>query len=158
MDLRFPSMLRLANAYQDIANEARNLDDSVVPPTGTGNLDDLNDNGDLLVLLDEQIEVFLNSIAPDKESAAFLGALGYSRQRDDYEINIRDILDKVSLNGRPELNQVQGKQADQIIELNLQPGNGDIIPAALNADGRDDVFVFTAFDGSHIEGILLLSN
>jgi len=121
-------------------------------------MDDNPDKLELLVLLDQQLQIFLNSITPEPESPEFLGALDYTRQRNNYEIDIRQIIDNVQLSANPLLEQVQNKAADQVIDLPTAASTGDIIPARLNRDGIDDVFLFTDFDSSYIHGLLLLSS
>ncbi|NKB32578.1 MAG: hypothetical protein GKR91_05720 [Pseudomonadales bacterium] len=157
VNLRFPSVLRLATTFQDLATEAReSLEDELIP-TSVGNLDGAIDQEDLLLLINNQVELFLNSIEPEDDDEAFLGALDYSRERDDYEINIREIIDNISIGGNPHLELASNRNPDLAIDLGISAENGDIIPVRLNADSLDDVFVFTHHDSSQVQGILLLS-
>lgn len=157
VDLKFPSVIRLATSFREIANEAEQIQEQQSIPSSSANLDSDISSEDLLLLVNNQVEIFLNSIEPKDEAEPFLGALGYSRQRDNYEIDIREIIDNISFSGNSQLDRLGGETADLSIELNASVVNGDIIPAQLNNDGLDDVFVFTAHDSSHIRGILLLS-
>ena len=157
VELKFPSVIRLANSVRKFANEAQNRDRDEITPTHTANLDANREHEDLLVLVNDQLKIFLNSIEPRDDSADFLGALDYSRQRDNYEINIREILNNVSIGGNPHLDLIENRIADLSIDLGVDASNGDIIPALVNRDALDDIFVFTEYDGSHIRGILLLS-
>ncbi|MDD9890331.1 MAG: hypothetical protein OXU30_08325 [Gammaproteobacteria bacterium] len=158
VDLRFPSVIRLATTFEELTAEARELQSDEIIPTSVGNLDDAIDQEDLLVLVNNQVELFLNSIEPDDDSEDFLGALQYSREKDDYEINIREIIDNISIGGNPHLELIDERSADLTIELGTSVENGDIIPVRLNADSLDDVIVFTQHDSSQVQGILLLSN
>lgn len=157
VDLRFPSVVRLATAYQDLNSAADELRAGDVPPhrpatiAGDGNIQDL------LVLTENRLDIFFDSIAPDDEEDDFLGSLGYSRDRDDYEIDIREIIDSVDVSGGDRLTAVQNQTADQQIVLDGDLGAGDIIPVRLNTDNVDDLFVFQTFDGSVIRGLLLVS-
>ncbi|HJO11575.1 MAG TPA: hypothetical protein QGI39_06005, partial [Gammaproteobacteria bacterium] len=157
VNLKFPSVIRLATSVMDIANEARELENTESIPTTAADLDADYDNQDLLVLLNNNLEIFLNSIEPEADTDLFLGALGYTRERNEYELDIREIIDNVSVSGNPELARLGDRQADINIELNEQVIDGDIIPLRLNGDGLDDVFIFTEHTSSHIKGILLLS-
>ena len=157
VELKFPSVIRLARTVRSIANEAQSGDSDEYLPTSVADLDANLDHKDLLALVNNQLKIFLNSIEPTDDSADFLGALDYSRQRDNYEINIREILDNVSINRNPHLNLIENLTPDISIDLGVDVMTGDIIPALLNRDTLDDVFVFTEYDGSHIKGILLLS-
>jgi len=157
VELRFPSVMRLANYYESISTQADQLDSDSVPPHSIARLDSENDRQDLLVLLGDQLRVFMNSIEVEAEEEAFLGSLGYSRERDDYRINIRDVIDNIQIGSSPQLRQVEDQQADQIIELDVPVNRGDIAALPLNADEVDDIFVFTDYDTSQIRGLLLLS-
>ena len=158
VDLRFPSVIRLATTFQDLASEAREIHTDEFIPTNVGNLDDAFDQEDLLVLVNNQVELFLNSIEPEDDSEEFLGALDYSRDQDSYEINLREIIDNIVIGGNPHLTLIDDRNPDIVIDLGTTVENGDIIPVRLNADSLDDVFVFTQHDSSQVQGILLLSN
>ena len=157
VELKFPSVIRLVNSVRNIANEAQDRDSGETTATNTANLDADREHEDLLVLVHDQLKIFLNSIEPADDSEEFLGALNYNRQRDNYEINIREILDNVSIGGNPHLDLMENRIADLSIDIGVDATAGDIIPALLNRDALDDIFVFTEYDGSHIRGILLLS-
>ena len=157
VELKFPSVIRLVNSVRNIANEAQDRDSGETTATNTANLDADREHEDLLVLVHDQLKIFLNSIEPADDSEEFLGALNYNRQQDNYEINIREILDNVSIGGNPHLDLMENRIADLSIDIGVDATTGDIIPALLNRDALDDIFVFTEYDGSHIRGILLLS-
>ncbi|MDP6651991.1 MAG: hypothetical protein QGF90_07795 [Gammaproteobacteria bacterium] len=157
VDLQFPSVIRLATSFQKLADEARETQSSEVIPTSAANIDSDILNADLLVLINNQVNVFLNSIEPEDTDTEFLAGLDYSRQRDNYAINVREIIANISISENPQLARVEGQSADLIFNLDTVVENGDIIPVLLNNDARDDVFVFTGHSGSHIQGILLLS-
>jgi len=158
VDLRFPSVIRLAGAYEDLSGEIDALENAVATPTATANLNDNMERADLLSLVNNQVNIFLDSIEPKDEETEFLGSLGYSRERDNYEINIREIIDNLKISGSPELQQVLGREPELTIDIAGDVTAGDLIAASLNGDGIDDVFVFTHYDASQIRGILLLSN
>jgi len=115
-------------------------------------------------MVGNKIQIFLNSIQPqdlldnDSDSDLFLGALDYSRQRDNYEFNIRDVIENIAIGGNRHLDAVAERTADSVIELSQSVVSGDIIPVALNKDDRDDIIIFTETGGSQIRGLLLLSN
>lgn len=157
VDLKFPSAIRLATSVRNIRNSA---DDSQTQPSTPATVATINGDvskRDLLVLLDRQLQIFLNSIAAEPETRPFLGSLGYSRTRNNYEIDIRQIIDNVSVTANPLLEQVQGRTADLVIDIPKDIVVGDIIPARLNRDNVDDILVFTDMDDSHINGMVLLS-
>jgi hypothetical protein len=157
VDLKFPSALRLASQAMNIAREARESGEQPLPPNATANLDNSPEREDLLVLAGNRLEVFFDSVVPVTRTDPFLDGLGYSRERDDYEIDIRDVIDNVSINGDAELEAVSGRSADFQLAIDGEVSSGDVIPIELNGDGLDDVFVFTRRDRVHIHGLLLLS-
>ena len=156
VDLKFPSVLRLANAYQTLNNEAETLQADGVTRTASARLDSPDEDNDLLVLMNDQIRILLNSIEPAREDS-FLGALNYSRNRDNYEIDIRDIINSASSSGNPYRDLIDSREATDEIALSQKVVDGDLIAARLNDDERDDIIVFTHFDASQIQGLLLIS-
>ena len=157
IDLKFPSAIRLAASIMDIARQARETDNSQIPPSATANIDNNPSSQDLLVLINNNVEVFLNSIEPVTRTDPFLDGLNYSRERDNYEIDVRKIINNVSINGGSRLNRLRNNGADYQISLSQPVENGDIIPVELNGDARDDVLVFTERNDVQIRGLLLLS-
>ena len=156
VDLKFPSVLRLANAYQTLNNEAETLQADGVTRTAAARLDSPQEANDLLVLMNDQIKILLNTIEPAREDS-FLGALNYSRNRDDYEIDIREIINNASRSGNPYQDLIESRAATDEIALSQEAVGGDLIAARLNDDEWDDIIVFTHFDASQIQGLLLLS-
>lgn len=158
VDLKFPSVIRLAATAFKIADEIEENQQADLPLTSVANLDNDLSAEDLLVLVNNQLEIFLNSIEPEDDSEDFLAGLDYSRQRNDYEIDIREAINNISINGNPHLERIEDRIADQTIDLGTEIVAGDIIPARLNDDELDDIIVFTEHNDSYIRGILLLSN
>jgi hypothetical protein len=156
VDLKFPSVMRLANAYENLNSELEGAQDQGIARTTEADLEGSLEDDDLVVLVNNQIQVFLNSIEPSQDQE-FLGTLGYSRSRDNYEIDIREILDNVALNGDPNLDAARSQSAAVSIDLGSNISNGDLVAAQINSDQLDDIIVFTGFDASQIQGILLLS-
>ena len=157
IELQFPSVIRLATSFQELAEEVREMQSVGLTPTNKANVDNDLNGDDLLVLVNNQVQIFLNSIEPQDSSTTFLGGLGYARDKDDYTINIRNLIENISITENLRLAGVDGMPADLSIELDTVVKTGDIIPALLNADSIDDIFVFTQHDNSNIQGILLLS-
>lgn len=158
VNLKFPSAIRLATSFREIRNDVEATENSPGTPTNVANLDADSSKQELLVMLNRQLQIFLNSITPEPETRPFLGSLGYSRQRNNYEIDIRRIIDNLSISRDPLLDQVQGRTADVVIDLALDVNTGDIIPVRLNQDAVDDLLLFTDFDDTLIHGLLLLSS
>ena len=162
IDLKFPSVISLTSTFRDIERELDDTRSTETTFSSLANLDGDTDQQDLILMVSNQIQFFLNSIqpedVPDNDSDLFLGALDYSRERDNYEFNIRDVIENIAIGGNRHLDAVADRTADSAIELSQAVVTGDIIPVALNKDERDDVIIFTETDSSHIRGLLLLSN
>lgn len=158
IDLRFPSVLRLANVYEDINSQAEAINSSDIIPVTPASLSGGAERVDLMALVDNQVRLFTDAITPEPENEEFLGALGYSRQRDDYTINIRDLIDQVSVRANPLLAGVENQEPAASIALDAEVRRGDIFATRLDADEVDDAIVFTDFDPVLIRGLLLLSN
>jgi hypothetical protein len=146
----------LANAYENLNSEVEEIQDQGISRTTEADLEGSLEADDLVVLMDNQIRVFLNTIEPSQDRE-FLGALGYSQSRDNYEIDIREILNNVTLSGDPNLDVARSQAAAVSIDLDSNISNGDLVAAQINSDQLDDVIVFTSFGASQIRGILLLS-
>lgn len=161
IDLKFPSVISLSSTARDIQKELEESRSSEEVFSSLANLDENIEQQDLIVMLNNQLQFFLNSVQPEEvpgnDSDLFLGALDYSRERDNYEFNIRDVIENVTIGGNRHLETVADKTADMTIELSQSAVTGSIVPVTLNNDGRNDVIVFTETDGSHIRGLLLLS-
>lgn len=157
VSLKFPSVIRLASSVRGIEEQVSATDTEEYLVSTTGNFNDEIARADLLALIDNQLAVFLNSIEPQSEDTEFLGALGYSRDQDSYEIDIREIVD----NALEDLNQSRSRvdklNPDLTIPLSLTSSVNDIITVKINGDDTDDIFVFEAGISGQIAGLLLLS-
>lgn len=157
--LKFPSAVRMISSVVDIREQARAVENSATIPTAVANISGVGNALDLIVLLDEQVQIFHNSIAPTPPLAEdrFLASLNYSRSRNDYEIDVRRIIDEFEIAQNKELGTVQGRAPDQTFALQQAMRNGDLMRVSLNADERDDLFVFLERGKERITGIVLLS-
>ena len=111
------------------------------------------------MLLDEQVQVFLNSMAPEATPPddQFLASLDYSRTRNEYEIDIRRIIDEFEIEQNSELRTVEGRSPDHTLPLSEAMRNGAVMTSSLNGDELEDVFIFLTKGREAITGILLLS-
>jgi len=157
VNLQFPSVIRLASQAMEIAREARETGSQPPLPTATADLNDNTARQDVIVMMENRLEVFLDAVEPVTRTDPFLDGLGYSRDRDEYTLDVRDIINNVSINGSEEMDSIRDLTASFQVVLDDEVSNGDLIPVELNGDGLDDVFVFTRRDNVQIQGILLLS-
>lgn len=167
--LKFPSVIRLASSLRQIAEDARDavettdtltgvaqLDGSVDKPivvSGDASLDTIRD--DLMLLVGNRLSLYL-SVIEAAPAPTFLGALGYSPDRDDYAIDLKGVVDAAMVSSDP----LDGINSAPNLEIDLSAvtGTGGLVSARINQDNRDDIFVFTAMTPDAIEGILLLSD
>lgn len=157
--LRFPSAIRLLGAVTDIREQAESVRETRTIPTAVANLTSIGSSMDLLVLLDQQVEVFLNSMGSEPEAPEdpFLASLGYSRERDNYVIDVQRFIDEFEIEQNAELASVAQRSPDHVVTLPQAMRNGDLMAVDLNADALDDVFVFLERGDEYIAGLLLLS-
>lgn len=158
VSLKFPSAIRLATSVMDIAREARESGDLSRQPSAEANVDGNSNMQDLLILANNQVDIFFNAIEPVTRNDPFLDGLNYSREQDEYEIDVRNIIENVSINGEDELSSVRSRSSDTVIRLDEPVTHGDIIAIALNNDDKDDVLIFTERGDNGIKGVLLLSD
>ncbi|MEX0618603.1 MAG: hypothetical protein WDZ76_07070 [Pseudohongiellaceae bacterium] len=156
--LSFPSALRAASTVMGLVEDARASTDDAFVPTSAARLVPSSSNLDLVALVENRLDIFLDAITPEPESDDFLSALGYSRERDNYEINLREILNNAVVAANPYLEQVSDAGVDVQIVLDRPVENGDLFAVELNNDNRDDLVVFLGRNEAYIEGLLLISN
>lgn len=162
IDLQFPSVISLTSTFRDIEQELSEAAAEGEVFSSLAMLDDDDSQQDLILMVNDSLQFFLNSVQaedlPGDESELFLGALNYSRERDNYAFNIRDVIENISVGSNRYRREVADRTADLTIALEQAAVTGAIVPLTLNADTREDVIIFTEVDGSHIRGLLLLSN
>ena len=156
--LKFPSVIRLASSLRQIADEARSTAEKTDTLSGSAQLDGQEQDvtrDDLMLLAGSRLSLFLNVIeaAP---APTFLGALGYSPDRDDYSIDLKAVVDAAMISSNPLDGITTPPSLD--IDLPAPASSGGLVSARINQDNRDDIFVFTAMTPDAIEGILLLSD
>lgn len=164
--LRFPSAVRMISSVRDVRERARSMD-AVIPATPAITTAERTSGGqaeqamqDLLVLMNDQVEVFYRAITPAPELAddRFLASLGYSRTRDNYEIDIRRMIDEFDIEVNRDVNLSRQASPDVILALPGEAQRGDIVASDINNNGRDDIFVFLERSKQQISGVLLLSD
>ena len=157
--LKFPSAVRLLSSVVDIREQARAVRDTRTIPTTIAHISGVGNAQDLVVLLEQQVQVFHNAVeqTPPPAEDRFLASLNYARNRDNYEIDIRRIIDEFEIEQNSELAGVQGRSPDQQMSLDQAMRNGDVVPVSLNGDAYDDLFLFLQKGRDEITGVLLLS-
>ncbi len=157
--LKFPSALGMLSSAMEFREQAEALEDTRTIPTAIAKVSGVGSNRDLLVLLDEQVQVFLNSMEPEAAppEEQFLASLDYSRTRNDYEIDIRRIIDEFEIEQNSELRLVEGRAADHTLPLGAAMRNGAVMATSLNGDALEDIFILLERGREAITGFLLLS-
>jgi len=157
--LRFPSALRLLGAATDIREQVDSVRETRTIPTAVADVTGMGSAQDLLVLLDQQVEIFLNSMESEPPAAEdpFLASLGYSREQNSYVIDVQHFIDEFTIEQNAELATIADRTPDHVVTLPQAMRNGDLKSADLNGDGLDDIFVFLERGDEIITGTLLLS-
>ena len=164
--LRFPSAVRMISSVQEVRDRAS--DSEVILPTTRALLPPNQDSTssragpvmeDLLILLEDQVDVFFSALTPESEADddRFLASIDYQRNRDDYEIDIRRIIDEFDIEVNRDVRAVAQRQPDVSLPLNGQSRRGDIVTVDLNANGMDDIIVFTERNDEAVTGMIWLS-
>ena len=157
--LRFPSAVSLISTAMNFQQQMEEARDTAIVPTAVAKLSGIGSNQDLIVLLEQQVQVFFNSMEPEpvEPEDQFLASLDYSRSRNNYEIDIRRIIEEFQIEQNDELLAVEGRAPDHTLTLSEAMRNGDLISTTLNNDSLDDIFVFLEHSKEAITGVLLLS-
>jgi len=114
----------------------------------------------LLVLMNDQVEVFYQQLQPEaaRTEDRFLASLGYQRNRDSYEIDLRRVIDAFNIDANREVNAARVREADLRVPLPESAARGNIVATDLNNNGIDDIFVFLNRDRESVRGLLFLSH
>ncbi len=113
------------------------LDGSVDKPidvSGDASLDTIRD--DLMLLVGNRLSLYL-SVIEAAPAPTFLGALGYSPDRDDYAIDLKGVVDAAMVSSDP----LDGINSAPSLEIDLSAvmGTGGLVSARINQDNRDDI-------------------
>ena len=164
--LRFPSVLRLIGSVNEIREQAASMD-AVIPSarTNISAAPEQSDNAqramtDLLVLMNDQLQLFNQALQTEAEPSddRFLASLNYSRSVDNYEIDIRRIIDQFDMEINQDIRAVSDRTPDASVPLDQNAARGDLALRDLNNDGRDDIFVLLQRNEESVNGILFLSD
>lgn len=157
--LKFPSAVRMLSSVIDIREQARALEEATILPTQIAQISGVESTRDLLVLLEDQVQVFMGAMTPPAAAPQdqFLASLDYSRSRNNYEIDIRRFIDEFEIEQNSDLRAVDGRTPEYALTLPGTLRNGDLQAVSLNGDLHDDVFVFLERGRDEIRGLLLLS-
>lgn len=158
--LRFPSVVRMIGSVEEARERARSLD-AVIPWTRAQvTAEAATGMDDLLVLMNDQVEVFYQQLQPEAAQAEdrFLASLGYQRNRDSYEIDLRRVIDAFNIDANREVNAARVREADLRVPLPESAARGNIVATDLNNNGIDDIFVFLNRDRESVRGLLFLSH
>ncbi|MYI02669.1 MAG: hypothetical protein F4122_09195 [Gammaproteobacteria bacterium] len=158
VSLQIPSLVGLAGDFRDLTEAADSTRSADIVSTAVAQLDSELDNLDLLVLMDRQLQVFFDGIRPEPPETEFLGALDYSRGRDDYRIDLRAMIDDITIGENRHLREVEGRSADLSIDLGAPLDQGEVLTANLDGDDVADVLVLARDDAGQIKGMMFLSS
>lgn len=157
--LRFPSVVRMIGSVEEVRERVRSVD-AVIPWTRAQvTADAANGLDDLLVLMNDQVEVFYEQLQVEAPQAddRFLASLGYARDRNNYEIDLRRVIDAFNVDVNREVSEARTREADLRVPLPESAARGNIVATDLNNNGIDDIFVFLNRDRESVRGLLFLN-
>ncbi len=157
INLKFPSVIRLANSFRDLESDVKSAAANTMTLTTIADFNSATQNKDAVQLINGQLSMFMDAIEPTTESQEFLGALGYTRSQDNYEIDIKSVLDQVAVSQAGDLSGTAERSPDLTVPLPTASTIADLIPARINSDEIDDLLVFESQESGLIQGLLLLS-
>jgi hypothetical protein len=167
--VKYPSALSLLGTVMEVDKTIRAAEESAVKPSVMSNVNQ-NTLDEMVVLMNDRLEIFLDVKEPQdqqvltpeqrqkKEEQLILAFLGYAPGRDQYEINIRKIIDEVMAKTNASTDLIAGRTADMQLALGNTTDTGDVFAVDLNKDGIDDFVVFLDGDEERINGLLLVSD
>lgn len=155
--LRFPAALRMLGSVRDIRERARQSE-AVIPAERT-ELGGDRTLQDLVVLRQEQLQVFMDALEPEQppDEDRFLASIDYRPDRDDYEINLQQMISEFELSINEDVSRMGDRAPDFRMDLDDDTSRGDLFVTDLNNDDRDDLFVLTSHTNEAINGMLFLS-
>tara|TARA_R100000306_G_scaffold25596_1_gene28688 strand:+ start:48923 stop:50545 length:1623 start_codon:yes stop_codon:yes gene_type:complete len=164
--LRFPSVVRMIGSVNEVRERARSSEAVIPSSRAIVSAETLQGSSaeagvrDLLALVDSQLQLFYRAVvtepAPDEDR--FLASLNYRRQVDNYEIDIRRVIDEFDVEINSDVRAVSDRQPDAALPLPMATPRSDIAMQDLNNDGLDDIFVLLQRDETAVTGILFLSD
>jgi len=157
VSLKFPPVTRLASSFSQARESIRNTADRYTEQTLRINRNSNQFTDDLAHYTGEKINIFFNNLEKENRDADFLSSVGYTPERDSYEIDLRSVIDGIKNQKDPLLKNTQGKKADIVVQLDSFWQNAKIFALRLNSDSHDDFILLNAVSDQWIDGILLLS-
>lgn len=157
--LKFPSAVRSISTVMEFREQADIAGQAAYTPSTVADINGNTDAADLIVLLEDRVQVFLNALEGQTPPAQdqFLSSLGYNRGQDAYEIDLRRVIEEVEFEGQRDLESIANSNPDYVITLPQTMRYGDIMTTHMNQDSKEDVFIFLERSSDSIEGVLLLS-
>ncbi len=164
--LRFPSVVRMIGSVNEVRERARSSEAVIPSAQAIVSAETLQGSSaeagirDLLALVDGQLQLFYRAVAtePAPDEDRFLASLNYRRQVDNYEIDIRRVIDEFDVEINSDVRAVSDRQPDAALPLPMATPRSDIAMQDLNNDGLDDIFVLLKRDETAVTGILFLSD
>jgi hypothetical protein len=157
VSLKFPPVTRLASSFSQARESIRNTADRYTEQTLRINRNSNQFTDDLAHYTGEKINIFFNNLEKENRDADFLSSVGYTPERDSYEIDLRSVIDGIKNQKDPLLKNTLGKKADIVVQLDSFWQNAKIFALRLNSDSNDDFILLNAVSDQWIDGILLLS-
>jgi hypothetical protein len=167
--VKYPSALSLLSSGLEMEKKLSAAEENLVKPSVMSNMNQ-NTLDEMVVLMNDRLEIFFDLKEPEDQQVltpeqmqknaeqGILTFLGYTPDRDQYEINIRKIMDDVMAKASASTDLIAGRTSDMQLALGKNTDTGDVFAMDLNQDGIDDFVVFLDGDEEQINGMLLLSD
>jgi hypothetical protein len=157
LTLRFPSILSLFEIGRSLEQKFRQ---SAQELRRRARLRRADLPADLVILSGERLRGFWGLGERLKPRVSLLDLLEYSRERDDYDLDLEAVIDRL-LAGEAKLREeLEGRAADAELEVPGVEGGGGLEVLDLNGDGIEDLLALFPDPDSGpeaVQGLLLLS-
>jgi hypothetical protein len=157
--LTFPSLLKGIGIVGDIREKTKSSD---LTRTLAANLSGDDSINDLLILDEKGIRVHLGVLEEKlSEEDLFLGLIDDIREKDEFTIDLNEMLDNIGFKDANNIALVKDKPQDYLLSIggaadNLEPGS-DLQTLDLNNDQRDDILLLTKRKDATISGVMFIS-
>lgn len=155
--ITFPSLFKSISLINDAQENAESAD---IKLTSRSNIN--GGENDLLILGEEGVNIHLDVLeAATNSEDYFLGLIEDIREQDEFVIDLNELLNNISVEGRQHINATKGNEPAVFLSFENQlseVANGSaLFSLDLNSDDQDDIILFNERNEDEVSGILYLS-
>jgi hypothetical protein len=146
-----PSLIRLGEEAEKKRDEARPV------PTERADVAGAKGRKDLLVLRKGALEFHIGAAGEEPEEGGLMELLGYRRDKDEYTLEVEEVVDRYLVGASRELRLLGDRKPDFSVPIAALSDASDMAVVELNGDGRADAIVLIERSAKGVRGAVLLS-